>query len=191
MYLILVRQGEKYSEDYVKLLKKQAKETSGLETLVLGDQNADIPLEYNWKGWWAKMELFRPDLDKPFYYVDLDSYILQDISHVQTDYRLISREWSPVAQPHHVQSSFMYLNETQDIWEEWIAKGQYEQYWGDQAFLEKFKWEFTQDKYPDLIGSYKWQNLEAPIHRIVTFHGKPNPEDCEGWAGEIWTQQTS
>lgn len=55
------------------------------------DMNSDlpasirkIPLKYNWKGWWAKMELHRPDL--PFsgrtLYVDLDTTIVDSLDRV-------------------------------------------------------------------------------------------------------------
>ena len=41
-----------------------------------------IPLKHNWKGWWSKLELFRPgvfeDGDRVFY-LDLDSVIVQSL----------------------------------------------------------------------------------------------------------------
>ena len=190
MYVLLVRQGTKYGPEYPRMLKRQIKETSGLDTLILGDQDdADIQLEYRWPGWFSKLELFRPDLDKPFIYIDLDSYVLGDISEVTTDFRLIAREWHPNVQDcGRGQSSFMCLNETQDIWEKWKERpGSWmREFRGDQKFLEKFEWDYVQDFYPDLIGSYKFHNREIPVHRIVTFHGKPKPHIADGWAGEIW-----
>ena len=45
--LIVVRQGDKYGPDYPQIIKRMAKETSNLDTLILGDgEDADIKLEY-------------------------------------------------------------------------------------------------------------------------------------------------
>ena len=39
-----------------------------------------LPLQYNWSGWWSKMELFRPGLFKDrVLFLDLDVLILQDL----------------------------------------------------------------------------------------------------------------
>jgi len=187
--LILVRQGTKYGPEYVERLKEQAWETSGLRTIVLGDQeDADIELEHGWPGWWSKLELFRPDIPRPFIYVDLDSFILGDISPLMGD-TAICREWHPnIKGCGRVQSSIIAVGEyRKDIWETFIEKPQH---WmqanGDQNYLEKFQWKFIQDFYPDMVGSYKIHNKEKPIHRVVTFHGKPLMVDAVGWAQDLW-----
>lgn len=42
-----------------------------------------IPLEHNWRGWWSKMELFRPDLDDGvLLYFDLDTVIVGNLSDI-------------------------------------------------------------------------------------------------------------
>ena len=39
-----------------------------------------IPLKHNWPGWWAKMELHRPDLPKGrTLYLDLDSHVINNL----------------------------------------------------------------------------------------------------------------
>lgn len=41
-----------------------------------------IPLKYDWPGWWAKMELYRPDLPIPqrrTLYMDLDSHAIRSL----------------------------------------------------------------------------------------------------------------
>lgn len=48
------------------------------------DISADVPakkiqLLHDWSGWWAKMELFRPDLPDKFLYIDLDSFLVSNI----------------------------------------------------------------------------------------------------------------
>lgn len=190
--LILVRQGTKYGPEYVDVLRKQVKETSGLETLVLGDQDADIKLKYGWGGWWSKIELFRPDLPRPFIYVDLDSFILNDISALLGE-TLICREWHPnIKGCGRVQSSLIAVGEyREDIWETFIERpAHWMQANGDQNYLQHFDWDFIQDKYPGMVGSYKFHNKEKPIHRVVTFHGKPKQCNAVGWAQDLWNSLT-
>lgn len=188
--LVLVRQGDKYGPEYVEILKKQAKETSGLETLVLGDgEDADIPLKYGWQGWWSKLELFRPDIPKPFIYIDLDSYVLGDISRLLGE-TMICREWHPnIKGCGMYQSSVIAVAEQRDdIWNEWMKRPEMwmRELRGDQNFLEKFLWNCIQDHFPDYVGSYKFHNIEEPTTRVVTFHGKPLAKDAEGWAKDLW-----
>ncbi len=45
-------------------------EVEGVET---------IPLRYDWPRWWAKMEMFRPDIPGDFLYTDLDNVLLGPI----------------------------------------------------------------------------------------------------------------
>lgn len=42
-----------------------------------------IPLIHDWKGWWSKVELFRPDLfDGPVFYLDLDIVITSNFENL-------------------------------------------------------------------------------------------------------------
>jgi len=42
-----------------------------------------IPLKHNWPGWWAKMELHRPDLPKGrTLYLDLDSHVISNLDPI-------------------------------------------------------------------------------------------------------------
>ena len=42
-----------------------------------------IPLKHDWPGWWAKMELHRPDLPKGrTLYLDLDSYVINNLKPI-------------------------------------------------------------------------------------------------------------
>jgi len=192
--LIVVRQGDKYGPDYPEHIKQMAKQTSGLDTLILGDgDDADIPLKYDWPGWWAKMELFRPDLPRPFIYVDLDSVILKDISHLLTlKGRWIAKEWHPnVKGCGKFQSSCMVIEKNPtDIWEEWISDPRrwMNEFHGDQNFLERFTWNLFDRYLPDTVGSYKIHSKDGPKHRIMTFHGKPKPHQIDdGWVKDAWT----
>jgi hypothetical protein len=186
--IIVVRQGDKYGPEYPELIRKMAKKTSGLPVFVLGDgEDADIPLEYGWTGWFAKMELYRPDLPRPFIYVDLDSLIVDDISHLlDLKGRHIAEEWHPrVDWCGKFQSSCMVIEENpEDIWESWnhnVAENL--KVLRDQKFIEHFHWDILPK---DTIGSYRLHSRDNPSHRIVTFHGNPKPFSVEsGWVPEL------
>ena len=186
--LIVVRQGDKYGPEYPQILKRMAKETSNLDTLILGDgEDADIKLIHGWEGWWAKMELYRPDLPRPFIYVDLDSTINEDISDLLLlKGRWISKEWHPnVKGCGKYQSSCMVIEENPtDIWEIFIENPRkwMGQYYGDQKFIERFEWNTF-----DVVGSYQFHDKDEPKHWITTFHGKPKPHQIQdGWVKEVW-----
>lgn len=56
---------------------------AGTEFLCLSDVDVPgvrcIPLKYNWPGWWAKLEMFRPDIPGDFLFTDLDNVLLGPI----------------------------------------------------------------------------------------------------------------
>lgn len=74
-----------FAPKHVKLLWDQlAKWAPGAQFTCLSDQPdvpGYIPLKYRWRGWYAKMEMFRPDLDLgDFLYIDLDTLIVGPIA---------------------------------------------------------------------------------------------------------------
>jgi len=186
---IIVRQGNKYDECYTKALKRQLKE-QGIDALVLGDgPDADVKLRHGYEGWWAKLELFSPDLKayRPFLYLDLDSIVLGAIPDIDSEKFMMCEEWNPTCHKRNVcQSSMMWIPKEVDyIWESIDAqtiktKG------GDQAWLCQFNEEFLTEKYPYLVGSYKFGDMEEPKHNVVTFHGRPKMKDAGGWAEMVW-----
>lgn len=49
-----------------------------------------IPLKHDWSGWWAKLELFRPDMPTDFLYTDLDNVILGPIDELVESQQFIA-----------------------------------------------------------------------------------------------------
>lgn len=189
MHTVLVRQGEKYNIiDAIKLSKQL--QQHGHNPLILGDGwDANIPLKHHFTGWWAKLELFSPEMEiyRPLIYLDLDSLVINPfVVHVPERFT-VCREWIPGMKG--IQTSMMLIpRNTDEIW----AKIQntninFDHPCGDQYFLEQFQADFIQDKYPNLISSYKVHSTLKPMSDIVTFHGKPKPSDPDtGWAHNLW-----
>jgi hypothetical protein len=149
---------------------------------------ACLPLKFNWPSWWAKMELFRPDIEGDLLYFDLDTIIVKDISDVlAVDKLTIARDFyrDGVRREEGLQSCLMYLPEADraDVWAAWkpeLIHHYKAQGVGDQAFLESLwmgKAQRWQDILPGQIVSYKVHCKTGTPQdaRIVCYHGKPRP----------------
>jgi len=191
MFTVIVRQGDKYGPEYTQKLKKQLQNVNKT-VLILGDgPDANISLKYNLKSWWAKLELFSPEMERyrPLIYLDLDSVVLKPFNVRIPDRLTICREWiSGDPKDIRCQSSFMIIpKDTSEIWERFMKDQDTVMHHagGDQWYLQRFPHDFVQDLYPGLVGSYKFGNKEYPVDKIVTFHGQPKMKDA-GWAKAIW-----
>jgi hypothetical protein len=155
------------------------------------------PLFYNWPGWWAKMNLFHPDIEGDVLYFDLDTVINGDISkyteleksHVLEDF------FSPYVS---IGSGMMYLTEEDRmrVWDDWIKNPQdhMSRYRGDQDYLKKFFWDAKrwQHEFPGEIISYKKHLTLSCRHyvpgysedkaNVICFHGQPRPWKVEKYA---------
>lgn len=193
--ICVLRSGGEYNENHVVRLRDQLAKRGVTSFRCLSDVEVSgverIPMKYSWPGWWAKMELFRPDLPGDgMLYMDLDTSIIGDVSDFFVDRLAIMRD---VYRPLGLQSSLMFIPraERSAIWSDWLRRTEY---WmrrlhkgGDQAFLERH-WIDTaarwQDLLPGAVVSYKANDLAshgAPEGaKVVIFHGKPRPWDV-GW----------
>jgi hypothetical protein len=163
-----------------------------------------IPLDHDWPGWWAKMEMFR--LGGQVLYFDLDVAIVGlldglltapttafDQRSFETDSRLTAaRDFYRVKQ---FGSSVMLFDGRHDIYERFVddAADIMGKWRGDQEWLS--------DVYPDtriwspgMIASFKKHcrtkmgyTINPPESAIVVaFHGKPKMPDAPGWPQEYW-----
>ena len=189
MYTVLIRQGNKYGREYSEKLAKSLLRINHTP-LILGDgMEANIPSKYHFNGWWTKLELFSPEMEKyrPLIYLDIDSLVIRPfIIEVPTRFT-VCREWMPGMKG--IQTSMMLLpKDTSEIWQTiQTSVINFDHGEGDQYFLKQFTHDYIQDKYPNLISSYKVHSRQQPQSDIVTFHGKPKPADPKsGWAYELW-----
>lgn len=180
-YVLTVRAGD-YSKDFVKVLRKQLNH----ELVVLGD---DIPFKYDYPidyRCWFAMEVFHPDIPKPFLYLDLDNFVFPGYEKIfDCKDRMISREWNPGSKNKY-QNSTMWIPYADDIWNDWISNDWMNTYDNDQHFMDRFSFKIFQDEMPGMVGSYKRHSREKPTTTIVQFHGKPKMAEAKGWAQDRW-----
>jgi hypothetical protein len=187
--LCVLRSGGEYGPEHVKRLQAQLAAVGEIDFACLADVLIEgvetIPLRWDWPGWWAKMELFRPDLRGDFLFLDLDMSIVGPIEELDVGRLALMRD---VYRPGGLQSAIMFLPESErgPIWQEWIRspeqwRARYRR-GGDQAFLERFwlrRAKRLQDLAPGQIASYKADVRDGrglpKSARVICFHGKPRP----------------
>lgn len=161
-----------------------------------------VPLRYPWPGWWAKMELFRPDFlpGEPFLFMDLDTVLVGDAAMLleDTSTSVVLRDlYRGTRQPHAVQSALMLLRpeDRAHVWKAW-SEGDVKHHMrkgGDQNFVEPLlrgRVRYFQDVYPQAVVGFKshvrgTRGKEPPAGaRVVIFHGNPRP-----WASGVeWAE---
>lgn len=183
----------RYSKAYPDSLTNQLAER-GHDLTVLTDTEHGRPLlcPIRYRGWWAKLEVFRPenrDL-RPCLCIDLDTFVLGDISPVlalDPERLWLIRDFF---QPDRANSGLFIAPKyvvSDDIWRR--AEGLQNFTRGDGDFLRQFPHEFIQDQVSG-VRSYKADHLQDDPKgaRIVCFHGKPKCADLPGdsWGGQFW-----
>lgn len=209
----VLRSGGEFTPDHVRWLHSQLpKRLSAVcfsDVPITGIET--IPLLERWPAYWAKMELFRPEINEDIFYLDLSTVITGDITDILSNERLtMMRDFMF---PHSLGSGLMRIPQEckARVYDAFAAHPGYHmarcatpQIRGDQGFLGKMltgvsRW---QNLYPGQILSYranvvhrsrsKWAeyglsrgNGSLPNDaRIVCFHGHPRPWDVERF--ESW-----
>jgi hypothetical protein len=205
----VLRRSAVYDADYVERLRDGVeKHLPGARFVCLSDVPVPcerIALRHDWPGWWAKMELYRPDIEGDLLYVDLDTAIAGDLSDIAGVGRLTML--ADFYWPERVASGLMYLPEGNraEVWRQWILNpaghmARCETFddrraIGDQKFLAPIlepaaaRWQAI---LPGQVVSYKVHVRRAqgrkergngavpPGARVVCFHGRPRPREL-GW----------
>ena len=181
MNICVLRSGGDFGPEHVQRLARQMPDLHALSDVPI-EGVPTIPLQYDWPTWWAKMELFRPDIKGDLFFADLDTLIL-----TMPQLPCVDTVLTDLGDPKVIGSGLMYLTEATRavIWGQWIKSPQAHMdahiKWpaGDQGFLLKF-----------LRGAQRWQSIARvyswKIHckkgipkdaEVVCFHGKPRPWD--------------
>lgn len=197
MNIVLVRQGTRYPVQYVTMLQEMlAEHARGHVVWTLTDQKDTLglvsPLRHRLPGWWSKIELFSPenrDL-RPFLYLDLDTFVLDDISDIlawQPDRLAVLSDFNRSSTQ---QSAVMVVPDYDDgVWKAFRPEHM-EQYrdGGDQDFIASVIPDAIrlQDHFAGLT-SFKVHCKEGPVGRVISFHGQPKPHNCETkWVRDVW-----
>lgn len=189
--LCVLRSGGEYGPEHVRWLARQVPGLAVLTDVpVSGVPN--FALVSDWPGWWAKMELFRPDLPGDVLYFDLDTVVLGGLDQLEVGRTTVLRDFY---RPGSIGSGLIYIEHRhkREVIEKFLvdparhmAECRTRENWGDQGFLRKALPEFAlwQDLRPDLVWSYKADIVakRKTPRGVVCFHGKPRP-----WAvNEDW-----
>lgn len=191
---LVLRSGGEYQPKHAQELAAQLREQA-LDVVVLSDVDVPgverIPLRYpTWRGWWAKMELFRPDIEGDLLAMDLDTRIVGDLSDIKARTELtLLRDFYHLRK---LQSGLMYLPVAAraETWVRWHDR--YMQVFQGDGNFTHHVWNGRartwQDDLPDQVVSYKVHVMKDPTKskhigngtvpnnaRIVCFHGKPRP----------------
>ena len=153
-----------------------------------------LPMLHPWRGWWAKMNLFSPDLERfrPFLYLDLDTAVSGDIQALQPKEDIESHfiMLKDFYRPKKPASGFMWVpnNSTKInlVWSVWKTDPQshIKKYRGDQDFIsavvtpDSFWQDITKGIYTFKPTQRRWLD-ELPMDAsIICFHGKPRIWDA-------------
>lgn len=195
--------GGSYSPDHVRKLAAGVAQhiSAAYKFVCLSDVDVPcerIPLESDWPGWWAKMELYR--LSGTVIYLDLDSLVTGDLASMarsEPGFTMVS----DFNMPEQGNSSAMSWNgdysgltdefakNPDAIMAHYDAKGRGPKI-GDQGYVhDTLK---SVDFFPasDVVSFKKHARNYCPASaRVVSFHGKPKcDEKAAGWAYEAWSR---
>jgi len=141
-----------------------------------------IPLVTDWPGWWAKLELFRPDLfDDRVLYLDLDVDVIGDLSDlVNFDAPFASiKDW----QNGGYNSSVMVWTPQERTNRLYQTFSMNKNFPGDQDWISASMWPKVYFPAPWCL-SYKRhirflrQKLTLE-NRVIVYHGDPKPWDID------------
>jgi hypothetical protein len=176
--LCVLRSGGEYRPEHAQWLARQI---PGLVCL------SDVPvpgvktlqLQHNWPGWWAKMEMFRPDIEGDAWMFDLDTVVI-NLPDEPTQTTVLS----DFTDRSLTGSGFMFVTaaDRKRVWDAWIRDpdkhmqdNQFFPKLGDQGFLHDYIG--SKGRWDHRVYSYKMHCLNGlPADAsVVCFHGHPRP----------------
>ena len=187
----VLRSGGVYDASHVERLRDQVAGNLGPHRFVcLADCEVPcerIPLETDWPGWWAKLELFKHDLG-PVAFLDLDVTVQGPIEWLRD-----AAACTPLAMmrnfrfPKHLASAVMAWTGPRPQIAEGFDRSLVPQWrqrpdrWGDQGWIEHRVPHAIrmQDRFPGEIASFR-RPREASAASIVVWFGPVKPWSAVG-----------
>ena len=198
MIVVCVHYGDKYSVDYVNTLNAMVKRYSDARLICISDAFAgkddDIEVyqgEKGFEGWWAKIQLFKPDFLKGerFLYLDLDVVITDDISEIlnREEKFVTIKDW--IYPTYNSSAMLMTGGDFPYVYDLFVKdkeKAMQACPQGDQQWITNYVEAnfFSETDF----ASFRMSGCESePKGKIVVFHGKPDPHEIKGtWVEENW-----
>jgi uncharacterized Rossmann fold enzyme len=212
-HVVFVRVGTKYSPEYVRILSdmlaRNLSERADIIPWCITDDPDSLPEDVeaiahdpSYPGWWAKLQLFSPDM--PWDEGDRIAYFDLDVAITGRLEKLVEHKGiiKDIAWPGFNSSVMVWDHgEHRQIWDlftldmidkpsealkELLPKGQVNG--GDQEWITHIAPEFPLLP-TEWCASYRWQAKDWPTAdaKVVLFHGDPKPHTItEGWVPQIW-----
>jgi SAM-dependent methyltransferase len=210
-FACVLRSGGEYHAGHVAWLQRQVERhyPHPHRFVCLADVDVDcerIPLEHDWPGWWAKLELFKHDLGRVFY-LDLDTVIVGDLTPLvdsdPTGGFAMLRNMS--GHPCAGSGVMAWTGPRRELYEAFAADPARHQAecvtktrWGDQGFIQAeleaagVTIDYLQDRHPGAIarGLHVMERPAPPPEcRLVVFNGKPRPWETRApWIPRLYWQ---
>lgn len=206
----VLKSGGDFTVDYVKRLRNMVERNTTIphDFICFTDMNVEldgcvtIPLQNNFPGYWSKIEMFRPKVikSKRIIYFDLDTVILgniDDILSISHDFMAL-KPWnrSNFSQGMFASGMMSWKNDGtySYIYKQFQKRTINEYTAGDQQYMSRAiasrggNVKFWQQSIKGIYSYKRNCRPEKPSNaRVVCFHGKPRPQDCqESWVRENW-----
>jgi hypothetical protein len=212
--VLILRTGGDFSMKDVRLLAKRLHDnkqdldiqvfcfTDIVEQKITVPECILLPLKCNWPGWWAKMNLFLPELEylRPFLYLDLDTVVLKPITDVlpnngRQSGMILLRDFYVLKKP---ATGLMWIpaksKNVSNVWSAWIEKPEIHirQFRGDQDFVGRivkpdYFWQDITKGVVSFKPNRKKREILTGDEKIVCFHGKPRIREAAkniGWVNK-------
>ncbi len=210
---VCVNVGDKYSDFYVDALYAGIKRNTEQDFKFwcitdrprdVNPEIAQIIVDDELTGWWAKLHLFNAGLSLPHkvIFFDLDTIIIKTIDALRNCYTLLPlATLDEFGNPSHWASGVMIMDRA-ELFYLWQYRHNQNGFHGDQDWLEhhakgKTEHKFLQDILPDgYFVSYKEHNLMFDVPgdktHVVCFHGTPKQHECDhAWVKNNWVKELS
>lgn len=199
--LVLRTGGDTYNHKYVNALAENIRNNTNLKInlAVLTDNSNGfdsnlvdevIPFKHQYRGWWSKIELFRPDIfTGRVFYMDLDTVVVNNIDALMT-YNTTFAGIRDLYHHNFLQTGVMSWDSryNHQVYENFVPDAaRIMAYYaeGDAKWIREsvYNYDYLPDKFPGQIVSYKANCLNKSTGvvtipkdaSIVCFHGKPRP----------------
>lgn len=174
--------------EYVNILHDMVRRNTdrGMRFVCLTDDPAGldddiIPIKATEEGWWAKLELFK-HLTGETWFFDLDTVITGWLDYETPDFGILRDFYR---RDGYNSSVMMWRWNHSHIYTQWVEAGKPKTPGGDQEWVEYYPAKILQDMHPGQFVSYRQSGFIEGA-KVVCFHGRPKPHECDGWVPGFW-----